>query len=221
MSSENREADVCRNANMSDDNVSFDNNVNIVNGATDTRGTSRAQCNADAETLRQEQLEDETLKGCWSFDKRGKGGFFTKNGLLHRMEMVLCQSLSQLVLPKSRRPQVLEMAHDTFGGHSGENCTRERIRLSFTWPTLISDCKKYCQTCVACQKRARKTFRDRVPIMPIPTAEAPFSHWFIDHLGPCEYNYCLVLCDSATRWPAAFSSRSLTAKHVCEALLQL
>ena len=120
MSSENREADVCRNANMSDDNVSFDNNVNIVNGATDTRGTSRAQCNADAETLRQEQLEDETLKGCWSFDKRGKGGFFTKNGLLHRMEMVLCQSLSQLVLPKSRRPQVLEMAHDTFGGQTSK-----------------------------------------------------------------------------------------------------
>ena len=61
MQSENREADVCRYANMSNDNVPFDNNVNIVNGATDTRGTFRAQCSADAETLRQEQLEDETL----------------------------------------------------------------------------------------------------------------------------------------------------------------
>ena len=30
MLSENREADVCRNANVSNDNVSFDNNVNIV-----------------------------------------------------------------------------------------------------------------------------------------------------------------------------------------------
>jgi len=226
MLSENREADVCRNANMSNDNVSFDNNVNIVNGATDTRGTSRAQCSADAETLRQEQLDDETLKGWWSLAKRGKGGFFMNNGLLYRMEKILGQSFSQLVLPKSRRPQVLEMAHDTFGGHLGEKRTRERIRLSFTWPTLISDCKKYCQTCVACQKRARKTFRDRVPITPIPRAEAPFNHWFMDCLGPivnypCEYNYCLVLCDSATRWPAAFPLRSLTAKHVCEALLQL
>ena len=57
---------MCRNANMSNDNGSFDNNVNIVNGATDTRGTSRAQCSADTETLRQEQLDDETLKGWWS-----------------------------------------------------------------------------------------------------------------------------------------------------------
>ena len=50
--------------------------------ATDTRGTSRAQCSADAETLRHEQLDDETLKGWWSLAKRGKGGFFMNNGLL-------------------------------------------------------------------------------------------------------------------------------------------
>ena len=48
----------------------------------------------------------------------------------------------------------------------------------------------------------------------------------MDCLGPvinylCEYNYYLVLCDNATRWPAALPLRSLTAKHVCEALLQL
>ena len=155
-----------------------------------------------------------------------KGGFFTKNGLLYCIEKILGQSFSQLVLPKSWRPQVLEMVRDTFEGHLGEKHTRECIRLSFTWPTLISDCKKYCQTCVACQKRACKTFRDRVPITPIPRVEAPFDHWFMDCLGPivnypCEYNYCLVLCDSATRWPATFPLRSLTAKHVCEALLQL
>lgn len=29
------------------------------------------------------------------------------------------------------------------------------------------------------------------------------------------------MCGSATRWPAAYPLRSLTAKHVCEAMLQL
>jgi len=48
----------------------------------------------------------------------------------------------------------------------------------------------------------------------------------MDCLGPIfnhkvEYNYCLVLVDSATRWPAAFPLRALTARNVCEALLQL
>ena len=149
-----------------------------------------------------------------------------KDGLLYHTEKILGQVFSQLCLPKTRRTQVLELAHDSFGGHLGQKRTCERIRLSFTWPTLTSDCKRYCQTCVACQKRARKTFRDRVPITPIPRAEAPFTHFFVDCLGPIlnqptEYNYCLVLCDSATRWPAAYPLKSLTAKNVCEAMLQL
>ena len=48
----------------------------------------------------------------------------------------------------------------------------------------------------------------------------------MDCLGPIfdhktEYNYRLVLVDSATRWPAAYPLKSFTAKSVCEALLQL
>jgi len=36
-----------------------------------------------------------------------------------------------------------------------------------------------------------------------------------------EYNYALVLCDSNTRYPFAVPLRSLTAKSVCNALLQV
>ena len=223
---------------MDNNDVPSEGNVNViddllpvsvsesVNGAIPDHDRLHSQGHANAETMRQEQLDDETLRGWWSLAKRGKGGFFMKDGLLYHTERILGQNFSQLCLPKSRRTQVLELGHDTFGGHLAEKRTRERIRLSFTWPTLTSDCKRYCQTCMACQKRARKTFRDRIPIQPIPRSEAPFSHWWMDCLGPIfnhktEYNYCLVLCDSATRWPAAYPLRSLSAKHVCEALLQL
>ena len=206
--------------------VECDHMFDDVNGATDIEDLTQKSSKANAETIRQEQLDDETLKGWWSLAKREKGGFFTKDGILCRAETILGQGFTQLCLPKSRRVQVLELAHDTFGGHLGGKRTQERIRLSFTWPTLASDCRKYCQTCITCQKRARKTYQDRVPIAPIPRAEAPFTHWFIDCLGPifnykCEYNYCLVLVDSASRWPAAFPLKSLTAKNVCDALLQL
>ena len=142
------------------------------------------QSKANAKTLRQEQLKDGTLKGWWSLAKRGKGGFIEKDDLLYHIKKILGQTFSQLCLPKSRRGQVLELAHDTFGGHLGEKRTRERILLSFTWPSLTSNCKRYCQTCTVCQKRARRTYRNRVPITPIPRAEAPFTHWFVDCLGP-------------------------------------
>jgi len=199
-----------------------------VAGMTDVNNDSDASspANANAEALRQEQLDDETLKGWWALAKRDKGGCFIKDGILYHAEKILGQSFSQLCIPKSRRTQVLGLAHDTFGEHLGEERTRERIRLSFTWPTLTSDCKKYCQTCSSCQKRARKTYHDRAPIAPIPRSDLAFSHFFMDTLGPIfnhpvEYNYCLILVDSATRWPAAFPLKSLSAKSVCDALLQL
>ena len=204
--------------NQTNGNISTADNVGDMNVADSRR--------ANSEAMRTEQANDETLKGWFSLAKRGKGNFVIHDGILYRNERILGQNFMQLCLPRGRRAEVLTMAHDTFGGHLGARKTQERVRLSFTWPTLASDVKKYCESCEACQKRARTSCWDRVPITPVPRAEAPFTHWFMDCLGPIfnhkvEYNYCLVLVDSATRWPAAFPLRSLTAKHVCEALLKL
>jgi len=64
-----------------------------------------------------------------------------KDNLLYHAVKILGHSSAQLCLPKSRRAQVLELAHDSSGGHLGENRTRECIHMSFTWPTLVSDCE--------------------------------------------------------------------------------
>ncbi len=77
-----------------------------------------------------------------------------------------------------------------------------------------------------CQHKARVTCWDRVPIQPIPRAEVPFSHWFMDVGGPLsseklQYNFFLVMCDSCTRFPVAFALRSVTSKSICDCLLSL
>ena len=51
---------------------------------------------------------------------------FIKDGLLYHTERILGQNFSQLRLPKSRRTQVLELGHDTFGGHLAEKRTRKK-----------------------------------------------------------------------------------------------
>ena len=136
------------------------------------------------------------------------------------------QVCEQLCVSQDRRSQVLNFAHEIYGAHLGKVKTRDRIRLSFHWPTLTSHCNRHCMTCEHCQKRARVTKYDRVPITPIPRAENVFSHWFMDCMGPIfpnqnvRYNYCLLLCDSASRWPAAYPLHSLTSRAVCDALLQ-
>jgi hypothetical protein len=67
----------------------------VINSNADTV----QQRNSDAEVLRNEQLNDESLKGCFSLAKRGKGKLFLKNGVLHRYDSICGQQVEQLVLP--------------------------------------------------------------------------------------------------------------------------
>ena len=64
-----------------------------------------------------------------------------------------------------------------------------------------------------------------MPISVIARNHEPFYHLYMDIIGPLgnnlEYKYCLCLIDSHTRYPFAFPLRSVTAKAVCDCLLQV
>jgi hypothetical protein len=183
---------------------------------------------ASAELLCQEQHLDTSLDGCRDLAMKNKGGYYIRDGLLFHIDTVSGYSIEQLCVPIGRRAHVLQLAHDSFG-HNAMKGTRDRIRLSgLYWPSLTACCKKYCESCSRCQLRSRTTCFDRVPIKAIPRADQTFSHWFMDCLTvhpPTQekvlYPYCLLLVDSASRWPAAFPIKNLTARTVCDALLSL
>ena len=85
--------------------------------------------------------------------------------------------------------------------------------------------KDYVDSCLACQKKARAVVKDRVPICVIPRDEIPFSHIYLDIIGPltkqADFRFCFCVIDSCTRFRFAFRLRSVTAKAVCECLLQI
>jgi hypothetical protein len=66
-----------------------------------------------------------------------------------------------------------------------------------------------------------------VPITAIERSPEPFQHFFIDCAGKLlphlnvDYNYCLIVVCSFSRFPFAVPLRSLTAKNVCDALLSI
>ena len=68
--------------------------------------------------------------------------------------------------------------------------------------------REYVDTCLACQKKASAVIEDRVPISTVPRDQVPFSHVYMDIVGPllnkAEYNFCLCLIDLHTRFPFAF-----------------
>ena len=139
---------------------------------------------ASCSEVAREQRDDKSLSSCWKLAERGRGGFVVKDDLLYHRAKILGQSFLQLVVPLSRREHVLKMGHDTFGGHMSVKRTKARISYTFYWPSLGKDCRSYIQSCRTCQLKARVTYRDRVPITPIPRTDRVFDHWFVDCAGP-------------------------------------
>ena len=107
--------------------------------------------------------------------------------------------------------------------------TKARISYTFFWPGLKQDCEDFIKTCRLCQMKSRVTYRDRVPIKPIPRADRVFDHFFLDCLGPLfpgegskpKFIYAFVAVDSFSRFPFCVPLKNLTAKSVCDALLSL
>jgi len=85
--------------------------------------------------LADEQRADETLQGAFHLAKQNKGGYFLRNGFLFHRIKILGNTVERLVVPKGRRAELLQLAHDQLGCHLGIRRTKERIGLNFTWPT--------------------------------------------------------------------------------------
>jgi len=86
---------------------------------------------ANAETLKSEQLSDESLTHCKALAKSNKGDYFVHDGLLYHRNNVVGQTVSQLCLQARRRAEVLKLAHDVHDGHLSFRKSRDRLRLSF------------------------------------------------------------------------------------------
>jgi len=77
----------------------------------------------------------------------------------------------------------MRLAHEEpFGGHLGEERTRERIKSSFVWSKIA----KFCKSCEICQLKARSRpmVMDRVPIAPTQREDTAFRRMAMDVVGP-------------------------------------
>jgi len=152
-------------------NDGVNDNKNVDDDDDDVLTTKRNDNNdlnlASNSEVAKEQRDDKSLIGCWKLAKRGRGGFVVKDNLLYHRARLLGQPFLQLVVSSCCREHVLKMGHDTFCGHMSVKRTKTRICYTFCWFSLVENCRRYIQTCI-CQMKARVTYRDRVPITPIP-----------------------------------------------------
>ena len=88
---------------------------------------------------------------------------------------------------------------------------------------MFHDVNSYCRSCPECQKVSTPRHQ-RVPLIPLPVMKEPFERIAIDIVGPLPrsrkgYQYVLVICDYATRYPEAIPLRCTDAHRVAEELI--
>ncbi|GFW09580.1 retrovirus-related Pol polyprotein from transposon 412 [Trichonephila clavipes] len=131
----------------------------------------------------------------------------------------------QLVLPRSRIPEVLKELHDSpTGGHFGVMKTLHRVRERFFWGKVRADVEQWCKSCDACSARKGPKIRSRGKLHRYNVG-APFERIAFDILGPLPRTasgnkYLLVVIDYFTKWPEVYPIPDQEAPTVAEAVVQ-
>ena len=158
--------------------------------------------------------------------------FFYKDGVLYRSfhstNMDQDTNLTQVVVPKPYRKQVMQTAHESLlGGHQGTKKTTDKILTNFFWPGMNSDITRYCRSCDVCQRTLAKGRVTKVPLGKMPLIEVPFERIAVDIVGPIhpmtdqKNRYILTVVDYATRYPEAIPLPSIETERVAEALVSI
>ena len=177
-------------------------------------------------SLAKEQAEDVSL--CKSLEAAGKGeqGFsFVGDVLVHEVDDGFVK-VKRIVVPNSRREQVLRTAHTNLtAGHSGYKRTIARIARFFMWPGMWKQVREFVRACHGCQ-RAAKNDDAKAPLQPLPIVSEPFSKVAFDIVGPLPTTtkgnkYLLTMMCLFTKFPAAIPLRRVDNETVLNAMMEM
>ena len=139
--------------------------------------------------MAQEQLEDPKIQAVyvakrdnrprpeWNQVSRGSSALKTlwrqwdrlemHAGMLYRkwIDNELHNTVLQLVVPESKKLQVLRLSHDIpSAGHLGADKTLDKVRQSFYWPAISDDVRRYIKCCDSCTARKLSRKKNRAPL---------------------------------------------------------
>ena len=172
-----------------------------------------------------ETKSDPSLQAWRALADKRENGLIWKDGLMFQSVTThVLESELVLVLPKSFRVKVLELAHDNLG-HMGARRVKIILKARFSWPGLGKDVVEYCKTCPSCQVCTKRASR-KAPMMERRVLSEPFEVMGFDIGGPFPlgkggYRYLLTAICMATRWPEAIPMKSVTARAVAGAMLEV
>ncbi|XP_068205170.1 uncharacterized protein [Palaemon carinicauda] len=185
----------------------------------------------DSDEVCRLQKKDDTLKKFWTSKEERKGRqvirFETRKQLLYRTfvhpDINHGNPVSQVMVPKPLRTQVLTLAHEsTLGGPLCAKKTKEKIPREFYWPGMGADITRFCRSCDICQKTISKGRVTKVLLGKLPIIATPFKRVSVDIIGnihlPSEkgHQFNLTMMDHASRYPDAMPLKNIDSESVAE-----
>ena len=134
--------------------------------------------------------------------------------------------IKQIVVPLSLRQQLISVAHDELpSAHLGVKKTLDRLQRHFFWPGINSDVRKYCASCVICQRLAKSGEHVRVPLINLLVIDEVWRKIAVDVVGPlecCKVTGCrflVTIIDLASHFPLVYPVWEHMAAEVAKCLI--
>lgn len=142
-------------------------------------------------------------------------------------DLVMIQSKSglEILTPLKARNKLLYMAHDdVLSGHRASDSTFNKLNVTWYWPNMEAEVKKYCKSCQICQESNLPHRHTKVPLQSPVRTNSFNDRVHMDLLGPLismgENKYLLVLIDSFSRWTELCPIVDKSAKTVANAIME-
>ena len=176
--------------------------------------------------LANEQQNDGSLGKALDSARKEENDFSFLDGILvHEVDDGFV-SVQRIVVPSSRREQVLRVAHTHLtAGHFGYKRTLARIARYFMWPGMWKEVRMFVRTCGDCQRAAKNTMA-KAPLQPLPLVSEPFTKVAFDLVGPLPkttrgHRYLLTMMCLYTKFPIAIPLRRVDNESVLNAMLEI
>ena len=124
---------------------------------------------------------------------------------------------TRLIIPKSLREQVLQLAHE---GHQGIVKTKNRLRSKVWWPKMDTEAERLCRKCHGCQVTGEPNKPE--PMHRVVPPSGPWQDCACDILGPLPSGeYIFVIVDYFSRYYEIAVLKSVTTEKVILALIPI
>lgn len=119
------------------------------------------------------------------------------DGVLYYRWVTQSEQKPCLVVSHSLRADVLKHCHDSkVAGYLGQQKTIERVKQSFLWYHLHSNCVEYVRSCNVCNQNKKANVKPRAALTKFH-AGFPMERIHLDILGN---KYILMMIDQFTKW---------------------